>query len=150
MSQINSTPPQNNQAFSKPSQADWEKAWPLKREGQELKGACPVCGGDDRFYIKPDGSFNCRQCDSDYKKTLQGAGFWQEPNSNHYQAPSLTKLTWELSGTQGTSFRAVRLEHPRQARRSVIGKNPKGLICNLGKGGIPTMANKELGKLIPY
>ena len=26
----------------------------------ELKGPCPNCGGDDRFYIKPDGTFGCR------------------------------------------------------------------------------------------
>ena len=29
----------------------------------ELKGPCPHCGGDDRFFIKPDGSFGCRNAD---------------------------------------------------------------------------------------
>lgn len=34
----------------------------LKRSGREWKGPCPVCGGEDRFYVLPDGYFYCRQC----------------------------------------------------------------------------------------
>ena len=28
----------------------------------EAKGPCPRCGGDDRFWIRPDGTFGCRKC----------------------------------------------------------------------------------------
>lgn len=35
----------------------------LRREGRELVGPCPVCGGRDRFAINIDrGVFNCRVC----------------------------------------------------------------------------------------
>ena len=35
----------------------------LKRQGRELVGPCPVCGGNDRFAIHPTrGVWNCRHC----------------------------------------------------------------------------------------
>lgn len=35
----------------------------LRREGRELVGPCPKCGGRDRFAVNPDrGVFNCRIC----------------------------------------------------------------------------------------
>ena len=36
----------------------------LKQKGSsgEYSGPCPKCGGTDRFYVRPDGSFACRQC----------------------------------------------------------------------------------------
>jgi Winged helix-turn-helix DNA-binding/CHC2 zinc finger/AAA domain len=35
----------------------------LRKSGAELVGACPRCGGDDRFGVnKEKGLFNCRQC----------------------------------------------------------------------------------------
>lgn len=37
----------------------------LRREGRELVGPCPACGGKDRFSINPDkGVFFCRGCDA--------------------------------------------------------------------------------------
>ena len=39
----------------------------LKRSGVEWKGSCPLCGGQDRFYVRKDGSFYCRQCLPDGK-----------------------------------------------------------------------------------
>lgn len=41
-----------------------EVAANLKRKTRagELAGPCPKCDGDDRFYVRPDGSFACRQC----------------------------------------------------------------------------------------
>lgn len=30
--------------------------------GGEVGGPCPLCGGTDRFFIRSDGSFCCRQC----------------------------------------------------------------------------------------
>lgn len=41
-----------------------ERGIKLKRVGGELIGACPKCGGVDRFAINPKkGVFNCRQCE---------------------------------------------------------------------------------------
>ena len=35
----------------------------LKRQGKELVGACPACGGHDRFSVKPnEGLWSCRGC----------------------------------------------------------------------------------------
>ena len=35
----------------------------LKRQGRELVGPCPVCGGNDRFAVHPTkGVWNCRHC----------------------------------------------------------------------------------------
>jgi len=33
----------------------------LKKVGNEWTGPCPVCGGTDRFFVKPNGTFHCRQ-----------------------------------------------------------------------------------------
>lgn len=30
--------------------------------GGEMAGPCPKCGGEDRFFVRADGSFACRQC----------------------------------------------------------------------------------------
>jgi len=43
--------------------------WPLERQGRELKGPCPACGGDDRCVVWPEERrFWCRQC-----------GLWGDP-----------------------------------------------------------------------
>jgi DNA primase len=34
----------------------------LKRVGKEHHGACPFCGGTDRFYVKADDTWGCRRC----------------------------------------------------------------------------------------
>ena len=39
---------------AKPTFADWEAVadrWKLRRVGRELKGPCPLCGGEDRFHV---------------------------------------------------------------------------------------------------
>ena len=53
-----------------PAYADWLAAAErlgLRREGRELSGPCPACGGDDRFHVSPavDGrgaKVGCRGC----------------------------------------------------------------------------------------
>lgn len=56
----------------------------LRKNGRELVGACPLCGGDDRFRIMPDGGMYCRQCLPDgndpeqFKAMLKALGI--EPN----------------------------------------------------------------------
>ena len=34
----------------------------LRKNGRELTGACPKCGGDDRFYVTQDNACACRKC----------------------------------------------------------------------------------------
>ena len=34
----------------------------LRKNGAELCGACPKCGGDDRFYVTQDNACACRKC----------------------------------------------------------------------------------------
>ncbi len=47
----------------RPTQDEWMQAHPaLKRVGKELKGPCPLCGGEDRFYVRDSGAFFCRRC----------------------------------------------------------------------------------------
>ena len=49
-----------------------------KGNSGEFCGPCPKCGGTDRFYVRPDGSFACRQCNPrggdviDFHKWYQG------------------------------------------------------------------------------
>ena len=54
----------------------------LKRVGGEYKGPCPIrsCGGTDRFHVRREGYFYCRQCLPDssnterYKEILAALG----------------------------------------------------------------------------
>ncbi len=49
-----------------PSFDDWRALPELSRNGRELAGPCPLCGGEDRFHVRPraDGSavVGCRGC----------------------------------------------------------------------------------------
>jgi phage/plasmid primase-like uncharacterized protein len=50
----------------------------LKRQGQELVGSCPKCGGRDRFSVAPTkGVWNCRHCKTpDMKGDVIGFTMW--------------------------------------------------------------------------
>jgi len=65
----------------RPSQREVELAYPgpgkLKRVGKELKGPCPVCGGTDRFYVRKDGGFFCRQGCA-YEAMSKALGLWNK------------------------------------------------------------------------
>lgn len=70
--------------------------------GPELEGACPFCGGKDRFRVQPDmGLWWCRQCSEnehwgnaadyvmkrdavDFKEAMRRLGLWQEPDTWDY------------------------------------------------------------------
>ena len=49
-----------------PPLSEWQAAYPpLRRAGAELKGPCPLCGGDDRLHVGEKGGrvlFECRVC----------------------------------------------------------------------------------------
>jgi hypothetical protein len=50
----------------------------LKRQGKNLVGPCPKCGGDDRFSINPTkGCWNCRKCKTKaFKGDVIGMTMW--------------------------------------------------------------------------
>ena len=63
-----------------PTQDDWARALPdLKGVGGQLQGPCPLCGGENRFYVRDSGRFFCRRCMADgreperYKEFLDAA-----------------------------------------------------------------------------
>ncbi len=58
---------------SRPSAQEWADRLGLKRRGGEYIGACPSCGGTDRFHVKDGrlpGVVDCRQCDTPYADHL--------------------------------------------------------------------------------
>ena len=64
------------------TQDEWAHRLPdLKRAGSELHGPCPLCGGEDRFYVTPTGKAYCRRCLPDggdperFKLLLEAVGF---------------------------------------------------------------------------
>ena len=60
----------------------------LRRVGREWHGPCPLCGGDDRFRVIPNGMFFCRRClpdgkDKDrFKELLKAVGLANDTTSN--------------------------------------------------------------------
>jgi len=43
----------------------------------------------DRFFVRPDGSFACRKNNCDYQDILKSVGFWQEPKKEGWKPPQL-------------------------------------------------------------
>ena len=75
-------------AFVAPTFADWQgraAALGLKRSGRELVGACPACGGNDRFAVKPtEGGaslIHCRGCKG-FIDIVKAAGFAEDRPTN--------------------------------------------------------------------
>ena len=75
-------------AFVAPTFADWQgraAALGLKRSGRELVGACPACGGNDRFAVKPvEGGtavVHCRQCQG-FIDIVNAAGLAEDRPTN--------------------------------------------------------------------
>ena len=61
----------------RPTPEEWQASVPtLKRSGSQLQGACPLCGGRDRFHVNlvEPHLFGCRQCE-DGPGILRAAGF---------------------------------------------------------------------------
>ena len=71
-----------------PSLTNWRAAAArlgLRRQGRELIGPCPACGGEDRFRITLRGGFFCRQCCPDrnaggdaMRRIIEAAGLADE------------------------------------------------------------------------
>ena len=86
---------------------DWTAALPgLKRRGVEHCGPCPLCGGNDRFHIRPgrnggDPLIGCRGCMDGQPETvrrqrygeLRRAVFQETPQNRH-------RMPWERVSTR--------------------------------------------------
>ena len=123
--------------FVAPSFADWQDHAPalgLKRQGRELVGPCPACGGIDRFAIKPvDGGaavIHCRGCKG-FVDIVKAAGLAENRPTNgavstrefeyrdlegeHYhsgfrQGDGPDKKCWQRPGFKGRPL-PYRIEH---------------------------------------
>ena len=89
--------------FVAPGFADWQgkaAALGLRRQGRELVGACPSCGGTDRFAVKPvqggEALIHCRQCKG-FVDILKAAGLAEDRPTNG-AAPTREFEYRDLSG----------------------------------------------------
>lgn len=97
----------------KPTQEVIAKSLGLKRKGSEYCGPCPLCGGKDRFHVRKDGVFGCRQCGDASRAKLfkevmrickgeveeQGDRYTPRPQSEDDNLPK--KKPYRPSTTQG-------------------------------------------------
>ena len=98
--------------FVAPAFADWQAradSLELKRQGRELVGPCPSCGGTDRFAVKPVDAggaiFNCRQCQG-FVDILRAAGLTEErrDRTNGHREP---ETTYVYRGPDGEPYHRV-------------------------------------------
>ena len=120
-----------------PSFADWQgkaAALELRRQGRELVGSCPSCGGTDRFAVKPvqggAALIHCRQCKG-FVDILKAAGLagdrptngaaptrefeYRDLSGEHYhsgfrQGDGPGKKCWQRPGFKGRPL-PYRIEH---------------------------------------
>ena len=93
--------------YRTPSLADWRSAASrlgLQRRGGELVGACPACGGEDRFRVTRRGGFFCRQCCPDrhagadaMRRIMEAAGLAREDDRESLSARPARRA----AGTRG-------------------------------------------------
>ena len=77
----------------------------LKRQGRELVGPCPACGGTDRFAVKPSEGgaalIHCRGCKG-FADILEKAGFAEDrpTNGTRRRIPDATHVYRRPNGTE--------------------------------------------------
>ena len=105
----------------------------LKRSGSELIGACPCCGGSDRFRVTRTGRAFCRHCCPDgrdpaaFRRLIEAAGFSWPGRENAPEGPSRsatgrqrrqpTNFLRERSGGEPCGDPAARRAKIARARR---------------------------------
>ena len=96
------------------TQDDWRRALPkLRRVGGQLVGPCPVCGGDDRFYVTAQGAAFCRHCcpdggNAEAVKALFAAAFGDGGRHNGGPPPERKPTPPTPSRTQPKALRIIR------------------------------------------
>ena len=115
----------------------------LKKHGREYAGPCPSCAGDDRFYIRPDGYFGCRQCGEDgsnYEVLARALGLWEDNGVRRIRPPDWDKVRRENE---------VLADLARAARERVIGtgqgENPDGLAAAATRAAVAAERAVEAG-----
>lgn len=97
---------------------DWRRALPkLKRVGGQLVGSCPVCGGDDRFYVTAQGKAFCRQCCPDGRnpdafRAILAVAFGDAGHHNGGPPPERKPTPAAPSRTQPKAFKIIRESRP--------------------------------------
>ena len=95
-----------DRARDNPTFADWQAhaaALGLKRQGRELVGPCPDCGGTDRFAVKAVNGggavIHCRGCGG-FREILRAAGMADDcPRTNGAREPEIIYVYRNLDGT---------------------------------------------------
>ena len=112
----------------------------LRRVGSEYKGACPICGGTDRFHVKAGRSADflvyCRHgCSySDLARELERRGI---VDRDDYVAPTHRRADLELADhmilvMQGAALRGETIsQSDRRAVSLLITKVDEGRIARL-------------------
>ena len=115
---------------STPTFADWQAQAArlgLKREGRELVGPCPSCGGDDRFSVSAKNGravFQCRQCNPSrdnpeaFLAILKAAGLAEErePSARTGQRGK-PKITYVYRNPTGKPYHRVHRRGSGQDKR---------------------------------
>jgi putative DNA primase/helicase len=120
-----------------------QRGWSLKRQGAELAGPCPRCGGDDRFSINPSKQlWNCRHCQVggsvvDLVKHVDGCDFIaacetlaREPppkkSKDTESAPTQVEVeVYDYTDNGSLLFQVVRLEFKKADGSFVIDASGK-------------------------
>ena len=123
----------------------------LRRRGGEYVGPCPLCGGDDRFRVLPDGAVFCRICLPDGKdpETLKELGAalgltsglrdtpaqrlpdWSKaprkrlPAPPADSAPGAVMRSWTYETVSGSTVTVKRIDTP--GRPKVLERSPAGV-----------------------
>ena len=94
----------------------------LRREsGREFAGACPKCGGNDRFHVTEDWFF-CRQCHSKRGDSIEFVR-WLEPGLSFADAVA------RLAGGQGSALPAAPVARRKPERRRQPAQNEQQALA---------------------
>ena len=86
-------------SVTRPTQQAIADRYGLRKNGDEFHGPCPVCGGEDRFYVRSGGSFGCRQCPDSkalFSHVMKDLGFGVKAKP---QVQGKRACTWNVIAT---------------------------------------------------
>ena len=104
------------------TQDEWARAHPnLKPVGDELKGPCPACGGDDRFRVSATGHVFCRKCCPDGSDLGAVRHIEDAAGLNG----TTRRREWTYKTVAGETVKAVRIDGPPEGKR--FHRDPRGV-----------------------
>lgn len=125
---------------NRPDAKAWADRWGLKRQGREYSGACPLCGGVDRFSVKDKrgkpGLVYCRGCEAGYIDLLR-AVFPERFNS-----ADRTETSLRIYGTQRSEFSRKRArtgtsQRPKTEPATPTNRNRAAAVKAVWQSGQP-------------